>query len=125
MLDKPAAREILTEVEAALRKGLSPGFQQIVAANAVALALREAAYAETLGAGEAARLGRLLGREGDLQTLNRLLAGAIRDGSIDLNSDALARCLILATVEKMTVDQPNYPPFRAFEATWAGKQGAG
>lgn len=113
MLDKPEARDILTEVQAALKAGLAPGFQQAVAANAVAVALREE---ERAGAGhdaERTRLAALLGRVDSLGELNRALAHGIADGSIDAARDDVGRHLILTTLAKLDIDQPNYPAWRA------------
>lgn len=116
MQDKPDARTILAEVQAALKAGIPPGFQQSVAANAVALALRETALAPAAHEAERARLAALLGRDGALAELNRLLAHGIRDGSVDCGRAELTGHLIRTTIEKLAVDQPNYPAYRAWRA---------
>lgn len=116
MQDKPDAPMILAEVQAALKAGIPPGFQQAVAANAVALALREGDHAGDAEVAEHARLVLLLGRVGPLDALNRTLAHTIRDGACDCTDADLAGHLIRTTIEKMTVDQPNYPAFRNWRA---------
>lgn len=116
MQDKPDAPTILAEVQAALKAGINPGFQQAVAANAVALALRENEHTPEAEVAEHARLAVLLGRVGSLQGLNRVLAETIRDGSRDCTDPDLAGHLIRTTIEKMIVDQPNYPAFRNWRA---------
>ena len=117
MQDRPDARTLLAEVQAALKAGIAPGFQQARAANAVALALRETGLAPATHDAEHARLVALLGREGDLAVLNRMLAHGIRDGSIDCGQAGLSDHLIRTTIEKLAVDQPNYPAFRAWRAS--------
>jgi len=116
MLDDPSGRLILGEVVSALKAGIPAGFQQHVAANAVALALREGESAEALNAQEHARLVSLVGREGDLDSLNAGLAKAIANGEIALDDAALREHLVLTTIAKMAVDQPNYPAFRVLRA---------
>ena len=64
-----------------------------------------------------ARLVELLGHDGSLDALNRLLATRIREGAMDRTDSTLTRHLILTTIEKMIVDQPRYPAFRACRAT--------
>jgi len=113
MLDAPKGMDILREVQAALKAGIAPGFQQAVAANAVALALREAELAADAQSAELARLESLLGRAGNLAELNRALAEGIRSGA--LAGPALTGHLIRTTIEKMQVDQPNYPAFRVWQ----------
>lgn len=114
MLDRPQAREILAEVQAALKAGIARGFQQAVAANAVALALREGALADAGHDAERARLAALLGRVDSLGELNRALAHGIADGSVDAARDDIKHHLIATTIAKLEVDQPNYPAFRAW-----------
>lgn len=113
MLDKPDSKAILREVQAALKAGIAPGFQQSVAANAVALALREEELAPVAHEAEVARLAALLGRDGELEKQNRALADGVRAGSV--RGTALEAHLICTTIEKMEVDQPRYPAFRAWK----------
>jgi hypothetical protein len=40
--------------------------------------------------------------------LNRKLCGQIRDGKIDIESDALRQHLELTILDKVAIDQPNY-----------------
>ena len=117
MQDKPDAPMLLAEVQTELKTGIAPGFQQAVAANAIALALREQDKAAAGHAAEHARLVELLGHDGSLDALNRLLATRIREGAMDRTDSTLTRHLILTTIEKMIVDQPRYPAFRACRAT--------
>jgi hypothetical protein len=121
MQDKPAGELILAEVAAALKAGIPPGFQQHVAANAVSLAMRESELAGPAQEAEHERLAALLGRADALDALNAALAAAIRDGAIDACDPSLTGHLIRTTIEKMIVDQPNYPAFRAWRAASGSK----
>lgn len=113
MLDHPSADLILEQVAGALRDGVPEGFQQRVAANAVDLARREFVLAEGFHDRERQRLTALLGQDGSVETLNESLSRRIVSGGAGLDPDALVRHLIATSIEKMQVDQPNYPAFRA------------
>jgi hypothetical protein len=117
MQDEPSAAAIVDTVATALREGLSGPFDQRVAANALALAARELRLAEAGHAAEHRRLERILGRGGALAQLNALLCARIRDGSLAIGDAALAAHLRATVAEKMTIDQPRYPAFRAVEGT--------
>ncbi|MCA8892147.1 DUF6285 domain-containing protein [Hyphomonas sp.] len=113
MLDQPSADLILEQVAGALREGIPAGFQQRVASNAVELARRERRLEEDFEDLERKRLVALLGEGGSLAALNQALSRQIGSGKACLEQDALVRHLIMTTIEKMRVDQPNYPAFRA------------
>lgn len=112
MRDEPEAALIVAEVRRALEAGLAPGFAQKVAANALGLAERE--IAAGAGERERAQLAELLGRYGPLPDLVAALCAQIRAGGLSLDDPALQDVLVHATLEKIAVDQPSYPPYR----TW-------
>ncbi len=113
MLDQPSADLILEQVAGALRQGVPDGFQQRVAANAVDLARRERARAADVHDADRQRLIVLLEQDEDLETLNQALCRVITSGGTAVEPDQLVGHLIATTIEKMRVDQPNYPAFRA------------
>ena len=117
MIDSPDADAILAEVEKALHGGLSSGFEQKVAANAVALARRELKLGAASEAAELARLQRLLGRSGDLETVNRELCAALRERRMSAATPGLMDHLRRTAIEKIMIDQPSYPAFRAARGT--------
>lgn len=121
MFDEPDGKAILREVQAALKAGIAPGFQQAVAANAVALALREEELAAGAAAREAMRLEAILGRAGTLDQLNAALALGLRDGAIAPERPDVQAHLIQTTIDKIAVDQPNYPAYR----NWRSQKDAG
>ncbi|WP_321490507.1 DUF6285 domain-containing protein [uncultured Hyphomonas sp.] len=117
MLDQPSADLILEQVAGALREGVPAGFQQRVASNAVELARRERRLAPGSESLERERLVTLLGEAGSAEALNQALSRQIVSGGEGLDPDALVSHLIATTIEKMQVDQPTYPAFRAVMET--------
>ncbi|MFN3510882.1 MAG: DUF6285 domain-containing protein [Tsuneonella troitsensis] len=113
MLDDPPARLIEDEARKARGAGQTSAFAEKVAENALGIARRERELGPILAAEERARLGELLGGEGDLPSLNLALATALREGTLDLHDDAVTDHLIRTAIAKLQVDQPTYPGFRA------------
>lgn len=113
MFDDPPAELLAAEVAKARAAGLTAGFAEKVAANALAIAARERESGPALEAEEREHLVALLGRGGELAELNAALAAGLRDGSLALSDDAMIAHLIRTTVGKLSVDQPSYPGFRA------------
>ena len=111
MTNEPSGTDLLVEVAKALRSGMSAGFEQRVAANAVDLALRERALADTFEAEAVGRMRALLGRaDGDADTLAAALCIAIRNGRFATDDPALLAHLHASANEKMAIDNPGYPP---------------
>lgn len=119
MLDAPTSDELLARVAAFLRDvvvaeaGPRTAFQARVAARVVELVRRELALGPAGEHAELARLEALLGRTGDLPTLNAALAQAIADGAFPLDAPGLADHLYATSLEKLAVDQPDYSGYRA------------
>jgi hypothetical protein len=118
MQDEPTPTELIKAVADFLRNELAPqlgghsAFQMRVAINALDLVTRQLALEDSSDAAEAARLSRLLGRQGSLQELNRALSGKIANGEADLQTSGLAEHLWHTTMDKLAVDQPNYASYR-------------
>jgi hypothetical protein len=118
MQDEPTPSELIKAVADFLRNELTPqlgghsAFQLRVAINALDLVTRQLALESSSDAAEAARLSQLLGRQGSLQELNRVLAGKIGSGEADLQTPGLAEHLWQTTMDKLAVDQPNYAAYR-------------
>lgn len=113
MQDKPCAEYLVAEVCKALGEGLSPGFAQKVAVNALGIAQRELAISQASSAAECVRLEKLFGLDGDLVERNSRLAKDIRSGR--KADEALVEHLILTTLAKIEVDQPSYPPLKEWK----------
>jgi hypothetical protein len=118
MQDEPTPEELIKAAADFLRNEIAPmitghnAFKLRVSINALDLVARQLTLEERGDAAEAARLSRLLGIQGSLSELNRVLADRIANGEIDLQTPGLADHLWQTTMEKLAVDQPNYASYR-------------
>jgi hypothetical protein len=118
MQDEPKPTELIKAVADFLRNDIAPvisghnAFKLRVSINALDLVTRQLALESHSDAAEAARLVRLLGKQGSLGELNRLLADRIAKGEVDLQTPGLAAHLWQTTMDKLAVDQPNYASYR-------------
>ena len=83
-------------------------FHARVAANALAIVIRQLDFAGTSGAQELERLKTLLGIDETLDELNRELCRRIRSGEFTLATPGLGHHLEQTTRDKVDIDQPNY-----------------
>ena len=118
MQDEPTPAELIKAVADFLRGEIAPaikghnGFKLRVGINALDLVTRQFALAEAGDATEAARLKQLLGIDGTLMELNRVLSEKIAGGEVDLNTPGLSEHLWQTTMDKLAVDQPNYASYK-------------
>jgi hypothetical protein len=118
MQDQPTPEELTKAVADFLRNDIAPGisghnaFKLRVAINALDLVARQLALEEASDAAEAARLSQLLGMQGALGELNRVLADRIAKGELDLQTPGLSEHLWQTTLAKLAVDQPNYASYK-------------
>jgi hypothetical protein len=118
MQDEPTPEELIRAVADFLRHEIAPGisghnaFKLRVSVNALDLVTRQLALAQGSDAAEAVRLTQLLGEEGTLGELNRILADRIANGEADLQTPGLAEHLWQTTMDKLAVDQPNYASYK-------------
>ncbi|MCC8944537.1 hypothetical protein ACVIHI_001018 [Bradyrhizobium sp. USDA 4524] len=118
MQDEPTPTELIKAVADFLRSEIAPaikghnGFKLRVGINALDLVTRQLALAEAGDATEAARLKQLLGTDGTLMELNRVLSGKIAGGEVDLKTPGLSEHLWQTTMDKLAVDQPNYASYK-------------
>jgi hypothetical protein len=118
MQDEPTPSELIKAVADFLRNDITPqigghsAFKMRVAINALDLVTRQLTLESSSEAAEAERLSQLLGRQGSLEELNRVLAGKIAGGEADLQTPGLADHLWQTTLAKLAVDQPNYAAYR-------------
>ncbi|HEY0567179.1 MAG TPA: DUF6285 domain-containing protein, partial [Xanthobacteraceae bacterium] len=80
--------------------------------NALDLVTRQLALEQGSDAAEVSRLSQLLGKQGLLSELNRVLAERIAKNSVDLQTPGLADHLWQTTMDKLAVDQPNYASYK-------------
>jgi hypothetical protein len=118
MQDEPTPEELIKAVADFLRNDIAPGisghnaFKLRVSINALDLVTRQLALAQASDAAEAARLSRLLDKQGSLGELNRALADRIAAGEVDLQTPGLSDHLWQTTLAKLAVDQPNYAAYK-------------
>jgi hypothetical protein len=118
MQDEPTPGELTKAVAEFLRNELAPdisghnAFKLRVSINALDLVTRQLALEQGSDAAEAARLSKLLGMQGSLGELNRVLAERIAKGELDLRTLELAEHLWQTTMDKLAVDQPNYASYK-------------
>ncbi len=118
MQDEPTPEELTKAVADFLRNDIAPvisghnAFKLRVAINALDLVTRQLRLEEGSDAAEAARLSQLLGQQGSLGELNRVLANRIAKGEADLQTPGLAEHLWQTTMDKLAVDQPNYGSYK-------------
>src|SRR5260370_32514735 len=114
MQDEPTPEELIKAVADFLRTDIAPvisghnGFKLRVSINALDLVTRQLALEQGSNAAEAARLSQLLGMQGSLGELNRVLADRIEKGELDLQAPGFADHLWQTTMDQLAVDQPNY-----------------
>src|ERR1700736_4108021 len=118
MQDEPTPTELTKAVADFLRNDIAPAisghnaFKLRVSINALDLVTRQLALEQGSDAAEATRLSRLLGKEGALGELNRVLADQIAKGEVDLQTPGVADHLWQTTMDKLAVDQPNYASYK-------------
>ena len=118
MQDEPTPEELIRAVADFLRNDIAPvigghdAFKLRVSINALDLVTRQLALEQASDSAEKARLEELLGRQGSLGELNRMLAERIAKGEVDLQTPGLTGHLWQTTMDKLAVDQPNYASYR-------------
>ena len=118
MQDEPTPVELTRAVADFLRDDITPmikghnAFKLRVAINMLDLVTRQLTLEQGSDAAEAARLSQLLGMQGSLIELNRVLADRIAKGELDLQTPGLSEHLWQTTMDKLAVDQPNYAAYK-------------
>src|SRR4051812_22902170 len=113
MQDEPTPVELTKSVADFLRSDIAPliegppAFKLRVAINILDLVTRQLTREEGSDASEVERLRALLGTDGEITDLNRVLADRITRGEVDLTTPGLAEHLWATTMDKLAVDQPN------------------
>jgi hypothetical protein len=122
MMDQPSMHELVEAVRNFLETKAMPelkghtAFHARVAANALGIVARELENGAASGSDELQRLKALLNRDGPLKELNGELCAQIRSGKIDIASTALENHLERTTLDKVSIDQPNYSGLKIAQA---------
>jgi len=118
MQDEPTPEELIRAVADFLRNDIAPvisghdAFKLRVSINALDLVTRQLTLEQASDSAEKARLEELLGRQGSLGELNRMLADRIAKDEVDLQTPGLTGHLWQTTMDKLAVDQPNYASYK-------------
>jgi hypothetical protein len=118
MQDEPTPTELTKAVADFLRDDIAPtlsghnAFKLRVAINMLDLVTRQLKLEQGSDAAEAARLRQLLGIDGSLLELNRVLSAKIGSGEMDLKSPGFVEHLWQTTMDKLAVDQPGYAAYK-------------
>jgi hypothetical protein len=118
MQDEPTPIELTKAVADFLRNDVTPlisghqAFKLRVAINMLDLVTRQLTQEAGSDAREVERLRALLGMDGSVTELNRMLAERIAKGEVDLATPGLAEHLWATTMDKLAVDQPNYASYK-------------
>lgn len=118
-MDRPHLGELIEAVQEFLNDRIAPqlsgfdAFQMRIVSNVLDIARREIDLFPAASAREIERLQALLETdEDDLDTLNRKLCAAIRDGDFKGDNPALLAHLWATTLDKVAIDQPRYATYR-------------
>ena len=118
MIEGPRKEELVEAAIAWLEDASAPveGFHRKVAANALGIVRRELMQWPAAEAAAVARMGAILGREGDYATLNVALAEALRQGAVSAEDPAVFDHLRRTALDTLAIDQPRYRHELSLEA---------
>ena len=88
-------------------------FHAHVAKNSLNIILRQLSLEEENNSKERKRLAEILKIDGDLKELNRILCEKINNDEINIKDNNLIDHLYKTTMEKLSIDQPNYSGYLA------------
>ena len=88
-------------------------FHAHVAKNSLNIILRQISLEEENNSKERKRLTEILKIDGDLKELNRILCEKINNDEINIKDNDLIDHLYKTTMEKLSIDQPNYSGYLA------------
>ena len=88
-------------------------FHAHVAKNSLNIILRQLSLEEENNSKERKRLEEILKINGDLKELNRILCEKINNDEINIKDNNLIDHLYKTTMEKLSIDQPNYSGYLA------------
>jgi Domain of unknown function (DUF6285) len=119
MLNAPNAEQLLEAVSTFLRDEALPAlegalaYKARVAAGVLDIVRREIAHAPGAQRHELQALRALTGAEDDnLEELTQRLCERIAGGDVDLTTPDVASFLWQTTLDKLTIDQPDYDTYR-------------
>lgn len=113
-LGEPGATQLVEAVARYLEEVAVPqleghaAFHGKVAINVLHIVAREISLGPAAAEAERARLTDLLGADGDLDALRRMLCEKLTTGVFTLETPGLATHLLEAAADRVRIEQPNY-----------------
>jgi hypothetical protein len=117
MNNPPSKEELITSVIEFIENDIidelvgQKRFHAHVAKNSLQIILRQLKLEEKNNRFEKNRLKEILKIDKDLNELNKILCQKIDDEEIDINNNDLIDHLFKTTMEKLSIDQPNYSAY--------------
>jgi hypothetical protein len=115
----PSADAILDAVARTLRNEILPllsgaaAFNLRVSINAIELVARELTLTPAHAVAAEGMLRELLKSQGDLSELRTMMVERLREGSLSLDDERVARCLRTLAAQQLSIDQPKYSALQA------------
>ena len=119
MNNPPSKEELLVSIINYIEKDViselkgEKRFHAHVAKNSLNIILRQLKLEEKNNSLEEKRLKEILKIENDLEEMNKILCNKINNNEIDINDNNLIDNLYKTTMEKLSIDQPNYSGYLA------------
>ena len=117
MNNPPSKEELITSVIEFIENDIidelvgQKRFHAHVAKNSLQIILRQLKLEEKNNRFEKNRLKEILKIDKDLNEMNKILCQKIDDEEIDINNNDLIDHLFKTTMEKLSIDQPNYSAY--------------
>jgi hypothetical protein len=117
MNNPPSKEELITSVIEFIENDIidelvgQKRFHAHVAKNSLQIILRQLKLEEKNNRFEKNRLKEILKIDKDLNELNKILCQKIDNEEIDINNNDLIDHLFKTTLEKLSIDQPNYSAY--------------
>ena len=119
MNNPPSKEELLVSIINYIEKDViselkgEKRFNAHVDKNSLNIILRQLKLEEKNNSLEEKRLKEILKIENDLEEMNKILCNKINNNEIDINDNNLIDHLYKTTMEKLSIDQPNYSGYLA------------
>ena len=119
MNNPPSKEELLVSIINYIEKDViselkgEKRFHAHVAKNSLNIILRQLKLEEKNNSLEEKRLKEINKIENDLEEMNKILCNKINNNEIDINDNNLIDHLYKTTMEKLSIDQPNYSGYLA------------
>lgn len=117
MNNPPSKEELITSIIEFIENDIideligQKRFHAHVAKNSLQIVLRQLKVEEKNYQSEKSRLKEILKIDKDLNEMNKILCQKIDNEEIDINNNDLIDHLFKTTMEKLSIDQPNYSAY--------------